>query len=120
MRLLALDIGTKRTGIAFVDTANNVPLPLDTIISDTPEQMVEAVSSIVEVRKVDHIIIGLPLLPSGAEGSQVSYVRLCGDLLQKKGFSIQYVDERYTTPSHTAFDGDARAACQLLLTHLHL
>ncbi len=120
MRLLALDIGKKRTGVAFVDTDNDIPLPLDTIISSSTEEMIERVVDLVEKRHVEQVIMGLPLLPSGKEGSQVQYVRECAGMLEAKGIAVHFLDERYTTSKTTAFDGDARAACELLLTHLRL
>lgn len=120
MRLLALDIGKKRTGIAFVDTENNIPLPLDTIVTSSVEDMIERVVEIGQKRQVDRVIVGLPLLPSGDEGEQSRFVRDCGALLEAQGLVIQYMDERYTTSKERGFDGDARAACSLLFTYLHL
>jgi putative Holliday junction resolvase len=118
MRLFALDIGTKRTGVAFVDTDNDIALPLDTIIADSREEMIERVLDLVEARHVEEIVIGLPLLPSGEEGSQVRYVRACGEQLQHQGVTVVFMDERYTTSKNTSFDGDARAACELLQIYL--
>lgn len=114
MRVLALDIGKKRTGVAFVDTENDIPLPLDTIVESSTRRMVQRVVGLAEERMADLVVIGLPLLLSGSEGSQSSYVRGCADLLEKKGLTITFLDERYTTSKHTSFDGDARAACELL------
>lgn len=118
MRLFALDIGMKRTGIAFVDTDNDIPLPLDTIVADDAEEMLSRVMDLIEARHVEAVVIGLPLLPSGDEGSQVEYVRECGEFLEEHGVSILYLDERYTTSQNTSFDGDARAACSLLQMYL--
>lgn len=118
MRVLALDIGKKRTGVAFVDTDNDIPLPLDTIIADSAADMIERVVDLIDARHIDEIVIGLPLLPSGTEGSQVQYVRNCGEQLQRRGVTVVFMDERYTTSKNTAFDGDARAACELLQTHM--
>jgi putative transcription antitermination factor YqgF len=118
MHLLALDIGTRRTGIAFVDTDVGVPLPLDTLVFDSQEEMVHAVTEIARERSVNQIVIGLPLLPSGEEGSQVDYVRSCAEDFIAEGFEIVFLDERYTTSPSGDYDGDARAACELLALHL--
>ncbi len=118
MRLLALDIGMKRTGIAFVDTANDVVLPLDTIVADDADTMIENVIAIVKERKVEQVIVGLPLLPSGEEGSQTDYVRSCANTLSESGVEVSFLDERYTTSKSQDFDGDARAACELLAMYL--
>jgi putative transcription antitermination factor YqgF len=113
MKILALDLGLKRTGIAFLDTENGVPLSLDTLHHDSAEEVVEAVTRIAHVKGVTHVVMGLPLLPSGDEGEQASVTRACGELLAEKGLTVSYLDERYTTPKNVAH-GDAVAACELL------
>ncbi len=118
MRILALDIGARRTGIAFVDTENGIPLPLDTIDVEFEEEMIEYVKKILIDRAVDEIVIGLPLLPSGVEGEQVEFVRRCGEDLKSANIPIVFLDERYTTSSSSESDGDARAACELLRMRL--
>ena len=104
----------KRTGVGFVDTTNGIVLPLDTIQSSSVDAMVRAVSDIVTSRSIEKVIVGLPLLPSGDEGSQSTYVRECAERLQAAGIAIEFLDERYTTSASGEYDGDARAACQLL------
>lgn len=118
MKLLALDIGMRRTGIAFVDTENGIVLPLDTVTANDVDEMIERVVTIVNDRHVEKVIIGLPLLPSGEEGSQTEYVRACADQLSENGISLSFLDERYTTSKSQDFDGDARAACELLSTYV--
>jgi|CXWL01.1.fsa_nt_gi putative Holliday junction resolvase len=114
MRLLSLDIGMKRTGIAFVDTDNDIVLPLDTVIESDMHAMIERVKDIAKTRRVEKIIVGLPLLPSGEEGLQAEYVRSCASELEETGINISFLDERYTTSKSSDFDGDARAACEIL------
>ena len=123
MKYLALDIGLRRTGVAYLDTDVAVPLPLDTLTHVSENELIEAVMEIVRARKIDRVIVGLPLLPSGEEGAQTSVSRSIGDAIAAKGVALQYRDERYTTASgkahkHTVsqseFDGDAAAACELL------
>ncbi len=122
MRYLSLDVGTRRTGIAYLDDAVGIPLPLDTLHHESLEQLTKSVLEIVRTRGVGTVIIGLPKLPSGDEGSQASISREVGTLLQKS-IDVRYVDERYTTPktrnhknvlSAAEYDGDAAAACALL------
>ncbi|HVW67129.1 MAG TPA: Holliday junction resolvase RuvX [Candidatus Peribacteraceae bacterium] len=120
MRTLGLDIGERRTGVAFNDSAINIPFPLDTITADSKEEMIAQVELIARERKVDRIVVGLPLLPSGDEGSQAHYVRSCAANLEQLGFPIDFLDERYTTVDSKEYDGDARAACQLLQTYHRL
>ena len=123
MRYLALDIGTRRTGVAFLDTDVGIPLPLDTISHTSQDELIHDVMEIVTVRNIHRVVIGLPRLPSGDEGEQAAVSRRAGECIAKKGVDVQYVDERYTTPrsqmhkntiAPSAFDGDAAAACELL------
>ncbi len=118
MNILCLDIGMRRTGVAFVETNVNVPLALDTIQSETQEEMIEKIMTIVREKKIDRVIIGLPLLLSGGEGEQSEYVRSCAELLKEEKVEVEFIDERYTTSDSQEYDGDARAACELLRTYM--
>lgn len=118
MRFLGLDIGRRRTGAAFVDDSIGVPLALDTFQHTSIEEAVGMILQACDEREIDLIVIGLPLLPSGKEGSQSVFVRTCGDALEAAGMTVEYLDERYTTSKDTSIDGDAKAACDLLLMFL--
>lgn len=125
MRYLALDIGKRRTGVAFFDDATGVPLPLDTIEHRTEKQLIEHVKKLFAERSIDCMVVGLPLLPSGTEGSQVEYVREIADTLQDMGMKVVFQDERYTTATGKRqpdiakrIDGDAAAACEILGSYL--
>ncbi len=118
MRILALDLGTKRTGVAFADSDIGIPLPLDTILSNSPQGLLDDILLLADERDIDMILLGLPLLPTGKEGSQTEYVRDMGSLLEEKGIPTQYLDERYTSQKHGETDGDAKAACTLLSIYL--
>lgn len=121
MRFLALDIGTRRTGVAFFDDATGIPLPLDTLRHATAEELVARLRLLMDERKIEKLLIGLPLLPSGDEGSQARLVREVASMIGGD-IPVVFVDERYSTPSsketkhgvHAShFDGDAAAACAL-------
>lgn len=118
MRILGLDIGKKRTGVAFVDDAIEVPLALDTMKHESEQNLVADILQLCDERDIDKLVIGLPLLPSGSEGSQSAFVRTVGTALAAAGIDVDYLDERYTTSDEPDVDGDAKAACQLLLTYL--
>ncbi len=118
MRYLSLDIGTRHTGMAYLDTDVGISLPLDTVHHTGVAQLIEEVMIIVRARRVDTVVIGMPLLLSGTEGSQAVFVKSVGEKIEDAGVAIRFVDERYTTPKsgkHAGgVDGDAVAACQLL------
>ena len=123
MRFLALDIGTRRTGVAFLDDTVEIPLPLESITHASPEELVTSLMTVIAVRHIDWVIIGLPLLPSGAEGKQAHVSRNIAEALAARGVGVELMDERHTTPRFSSHkhalpvsdvDGDAAAACALL------
>lgn len=118
MRILALDLGMKRTGVAFAESDVGIALPLDTITASSPQELLDEILLLADERDIDMILIGLPLLLSGKEGFQTGYVRDMGALLEEKGLSVQYLDERFTSQKHGETDGDARAASTLLSLYL--
>lgn len=119
VKILSLDIGLKRTGMAYADDADGIAIALTTIVHSSARELLAAVRLVVRERGIEHIVVGLPLLPSGEEGAQSGSVRSIGHQLSSLALPITYLDERYTTPKQVAFDGDASAAVELLLIWLH-
>jgi putative Holliday junction resolvase len=113
-RLLALDVGTRRTGTAFFDPKTDIIVPLDTIVHENEETLALRIAALVHERSIEAVVLGLPLLLSGDEGSQARIVRELGSMLIKNNMHVAYVDERYTTQKGGENDGDARAACAIL------
>lgn len=94
-KIMALDVGTKRIGIALSDYLHVIATP-HTTIPRTPEQ--DAIESILKIAKennVKTIIVGLPINMDGTKGFQAQD---CIDFSQKiSGFDIMYEDERLTS-----------------------
>ena len=94
-KIMALDIGTKRIGIALSDYLRVIATPHSTI-SRIPEK--EAIANIVKIaneNRVKAIIIGVPINMDGTQGKQA---KDCIDFSQKiLGFDIIYEDERLTS-----------------------
>jgi len=116
MRLLALDIGKRRTGVAFFDEATGVPLPLDTLTHTSTDELLTLIETLVRERKIDRLIVGLPLLPSGKDGAQSEYVRSVAESLKERGMAVSLMDERYSNPTDSTKNRDAYAAWNLLQT----
>lgn len=114
MNVLALDLGKKRTGVAFYDDATGIPLPLDALVTENEEDLLQCVRALARERHIEHLVIGLPLLPSGLEGAQARWVRSVSERLKGGDFRIHLLDERYTTPRSKVTDKDASAAVFLL------
>lgn len=94
-KIMALDVGTKRIGIALSDYLHVIATP-HTTIPRTPEQ--DAIESILKIAKENNvrtIIVGLPINMDGTKGFQAQD---CIDFSQKIcGFDIMYEDERLTS-----------------------
>ena len=114
--LLALDIGNRRTGVAFADESSGYIIALDTVRHHTEQELIDAVIPIVQHRTIAELIIGLPRLPQGEEGSQAMVARNIGEALsQSLSIPVMYVDERFTSMNRVkGTDPDAQAACTLL------
>ncbi len=118
IRYLALDVGLRRTGVAFAEVTSGICLPLDTIEHSSLEELLIKVQEIVLKRSIAEVILGLPLLPSGEEGEQVLIVKQFADMLKAHKIPYSLIDERHTTPRIQESDPNAAAACQILQTIL--
>lgn len=115
MRMLALDIGTRRTGVAYGETDTDIVVALDTIAHTSETELADKVSTITKARKIEALVVGLPLLPGGGEGAQSTLVReAVNELTQRTGLPVTFIDERYTTVNTPQTDKDAKSACEIL------
>jgi putative holliday junction resolvase len=117
VRVLALDHGTVRIGCAISDPSGTLARPLPVI--EPPEA--RAVVELVAEHDVKRIVVGLPLLMSGAEGSQAGLARtFCAELEALLDIPVETYDERLTTrmAETSKRDGAAAAADSLAAAHL--
>ncbi|YCM45983.1 Holliday junction resolvase RuvX [Verrucomicrobiaceae bacterium 227] len=96
--ILAIDHGDARIGIAATDEFAIGAHPVETI----DVRKTEAIPRILEIiaeRKIQSVILGLPLRMDGSEGTSSKKVRRFGKELKKelRGLPLTLVDERFTT-----------------------
>lgn len=121
LHTLALDIGNRRTGVAYADSRTGVPVPLAPVHHRTPDELSAHILPLIRDRAIGDIVIGLPLLPSGKEGAQARTVRATVGLLSlPRSVAVHFLDERYTTPRHGGRDPDGAAACAILQTYMDI
>ena len=96
-RVLAVDWGTRRVGLAISDPSRRVARPLDTLILSAPDDAPAHIAELARREEAGLILIGLPLNASGEEGSSARRVRHLGDALRDQGWTIEFVDERWTS-----------------------
>jgi len=126
-RLLAIDWGTKRVGVAVSDPTGTIAQPLATLRRRAGRRfpMQQLRPYLTEYRPVG-IVVGLPLEPGGGEGPSARAARETAALLAAKtGLPVTLVDERMTTARAKEaravggrVDDDQRAATILLQNYL--
>lgn len=98
MKILALDIGTVRIGIATSDIMEIIASAYEVYRRKYLKKDVEHIAKIVSDLSVGEIVIGLPLKMDGSEGQSVQMAREFGDELAKLvSVPIHYQDERLST-----------------------
>ena len=101
-RLLALDVGERRIGVAISDPTGTVARPLTAIARASRHADFEAVAQLVNDYQVARVIVGLPLSLNGSEGPQARQTRRYAErLAQTLAVPIELWDERYSTVTAT-------------------
>ena len=97
-RVLGLDVGDRRIGLALSDSGGILASPL-TIIEHTNELGdIEAILKIAQERRAERIIVGLPRLMNGDIGPQAQKVQAFAEAMRAHTqILIEYRDERLTT-----------------------
>jgi putative Holliday junction resolvase len=121
MRVLAIDHGNARCGLAISDATGTIVRPLQTLPPD-----VAAIAELISVERAEAVVVGLPLSLDGSEGEQAGVVRaFCAELGDAVEIPVDAYDERLTTAmagaSRRAGAGaaeDSLAAAHLLESYL--
>jgi putative Holliday junction resolvase len=98
-RVLALDWGQKRFGVALSDPLRLFAQPLTTLVR-RPKQRppVGAVLALIRQHGVGELVVGLPLTPEGEEGEAARAARAFGETVAaRSGLPVHFVDERMST-----------------------
>ena len=98
MRVLGLDIGDKRIGVALSDAEEILASPLDTIIRDNDGEAVDIILELASRYEVQRIVVGLPYSLDGDIGDQARKVMFFIDEISKRtDTEIKTWDERLST-----------------------
>ena len=95
-RIVALDFGLKRTGIAITDEMNIIASGLTTVES---AKLISYLKTLIEQKNIGTIVLGEPKRLNNSDTHITQNVRLLFDVLIKEfpGISIQLHDERFTS-----------------------
>ena len=96
-RLLAIDYGARRVGLALSDPLKMIASPYRTIINNNNTILIEEIETIIAAEDVELTIIGLPLGMAGQKTEQTKKVEEFVDKLIDRGIIIKYEDERWSS-----------------------
>jgi putative Holliday junction resolvase len=124
VKVLALDYGSARTGVAVSDPTGTIARPVGVVEGAATEDGLARVAALVQSEGADRVVVGLPLTLRGERGEQADETeRFVEALRQAVDVPVESFDERFT--SDLAEQGvdptapeDARAAAHLLSSYL--
>ena len=97
-RLLGIDLGTKRIGLALGDTVTGSVVPLATIRRGEVARDARTIMRIGAEQRIDELVVGLPLNMDGSEGAQAANTRQWAlAIAQTCPLPLSWRDERRTT-----------------------
>ena len=96
-RLLAIDYGTRRVGLALSDPLKMIASPYRTIINKSDSDLILEIEKIITAEDIEQTIIGLPLGMAGQITEQTKKVEEFADKLIARGIAIEYEDERWSS-----------------------
>src|SRR5262249_53474146 len=120
VKVLALDYGSARTGVAVSDPSGTIARPLEVVERAGSEAGLARLAQIVREQDAERIVVGLPLTLRGEHGAQAEETdRFVEALAAAVDVPVERFDERFTAKLAGPGPGsDARAAAHLLDSHL--
>ena len=98
MRILAVDWGERRIGLAVSDPGGVIATGLPTLVVRGAEAAVAGVAAAAREHEAERIVVGLPLLMSGAKGAAAeSALAFARSVAERTGLPVETYDERLTT-----------------------
>ena len=107
-RLLGVDFGDSRTGIAVCDNTRFIASARETIVNNGLSDCVRQVVEIAKAENVSGIVIGLPVNMDGSYGERAEKCRYFGSLVESEsGICVDFCDERMTTIEASRYLGES-------------
>lgn len=100
MKIMSVDLGKVRTGIAICDILESLASPFGVLKESSPDKLALKIAEIAKEQNVAEIVLGLPKNMDGTEGESAQNARNFGKLLESTtGLKVNLLDERGTTIS---------------------
>lgn len=113
MRIMALDVGSKRIGVALSDPLKITAQGLQTFQRTTLEEDIRGLWKLMDEHEVSQLVVGLPKNMDGSVGFKAEEVQqFIADLTAERPMEVIWVDERLTTVSaeRTLLEADVSRA----------
>jgi putative Holliday junction resolvase len=119
LRVLALDHGRARCGVAVSDPSGTLATPLEPVLRPDTKKGLARVREVIEATGAERVVVGLPVSLSGGDSDQTREARAFAERLQRAvTVPVELYDERFTTSLARQAGGsaslDSRAAAVLL------
>lgn len=112
-RILAVDPGTKRVGVAVSDPTATIAQALATVPAEPRNSLAARLAGIAAENEAKRIVVGLPRRLDGSYGPEAAAARRLADAIrQASGLPVELVDERLTTAAaeRAMIEGGVRRA----------
>jgi putative Holliday junction resolvase len=98
VRILAIDPGSKRVGVALSDPTATIAQALATVPAEPLGSLAARIAQIARTSEAARIIVGLPKRLDGSRGPEANAAQALADAIRKaSGLPVELVDERLTT-----------------------
>lgn len=95
-RIVAIDYGTKRTGVAVTDPDQIIATPLETVLT---HELMNYLQAYMEKEQVDLLVVGHPRKMDYSESESMKQIRFFVEAFKKRfgKIPVEYMDERFTS-----------------------
>ncbi len=97
MKVLALDVGEARIGLAVGETGSPWAFGRGYLVRKNLEADLEALVALAQREGAERLVVGLPLRTDGQPSAQAEQVLALVEALRQRGLWVELLDERYTT-----------------------
>ena len=104
MKIVSIDYGKARIGMARSDALGMLASPIETVHEKNFRIQLEKIAEIIKNENAEKVVYGLPLNMDGTEGETAELVREFAEKMKVlTNVPYEFIDERLSTVSHTAF-----------------
>ena len=96
LRILGLDVGARRIGVAVTDELGLYAHPLTVLPRQGTKKDVVRIRALCAEQRTDHVVVGIPTEPDGEEGHRAARVRVLLAALAESGLRVEECDEQYS------------------------